>query len=350
MKMKRIVLSASAAAVIIFFSAGCSEKNSSYISKTDFYLWTTCTLALPEGTDEEYFNQGFAILEDIENKMSTTIPDSEVSAVNRAAGNSPVPVSEDVFTVIKEGLRISEISQGAFDISVGPLVNLWNIGKPEAAVPDPVQLLETLPLVDYEHVTLDEASREVFLTRQDMALDLGGIAKGFAADKLAGYFQAEGIQQGLIDLGGNISVLGRKSERRPWKVGIQNPEDERGGYLGILSAEDTSIVTSGIYERFFIEDGKQYHHILDTENGYPAENRLASVTLVCPVSLTADALSTALFVLGLEKGLVLAESLDEVDAVFVTKDRKIFITSGIKDDFSVTNDDFTLQENENPGA
>lgn len=177
-----------------------------------------------------------------------------------------------------------------------------------------------------------------------MQLDLGGIAKGYAADVAASIIKEHGNQAAIINLGGNVYAYGEKANGDSFKIGVQNPFSPRGAYLGILSVKDQTVVTSGTYERFFEQDGTVYHHILDPKTGYPVENNLESVTIVTESSMSADALSTMTFVLGLEKGLNLVESLDDVEALFITKDHQLYASSGFLNNFELTDDSFTIEQ------
>ena len=331
--------------VIIFLlgTSGCSDSDDTPRSRTAFYFGTPCTITLLERAPESTYNRVFTRLEEIERRMSITLEASEVSQINREAGIKAVRVSRDTFHVIEQGVQFSQLTGGGFDISVGPLVTLWNIGSDHPVVPAPERIREKLSLVGFQHIRLDRETREVFLEERGMMLDLGGIAKGYAAEE-AGRILAElGIRRAIVDIGGNILVLGSKPGNRPWRVGVQDPLQPRGAYCGILELKASSAVTSGVYERFFEIDGRRYHHILDTGDGYPVENDLLSVTIVSRDSLTADALSTGLFVFGLQKGMRVAEQIEGLEAVFVTKDRRIHLTSGLPGLFTLTASGYFLE-------
>ncbi|EPN2092521.1 FAD:protein FMN transferase, partial [Clostridium botulinum] len=189
----------------------------------------------------------------------------------------------------------------------------------------------------------NEKESTVMLKRKGQAIDLGAIAKGYTADELKKVLLNYNVSSAFLSLGGNVYVLGNKPDKTPWKIGVQNPLEPRGDYLGIVSVSDKSVVTSGNYERFFERNGKRYHHIFDTKTGYPAEKGLISVSIISDKSIDGDALSTSVYTLGLDEGKKLIESLNNVEAVFVTKDKKVYITSGLKDTFKLTNTDFKLQ-------
>lgn len=275
-------------------------------------------------------DQAFARIGDIEKKMTVNADSSEIVEVNKRAGKESYKVSPDTFYVVKKGTEYSQLSQGRFDITIGTLVKLWGIGTDKARVPELDEITKALKLVDYRQLELDEKSNSIFLKKEGMALDLGAIAKGYAADEAARILRENGVESGLIDLGGNIYALGKKPDGRPWKIGVQNPFEPRGSSFATLEVADKTLVTSGIYERYFEKNGKRYHHILDTSTGFPVENGLASVTIVSESSIDADAMSTMAFSMGLNSGTKFIERQKGVEAIFVTTDRKVYATSGVK--------------------
>jgi len=294
----------------------------------------------------EAIDKVFQRIDEIEKKMSAKADYSEVIGINQMAGQGFSKVSPDTFFVIEKGLYYAKLSEGKFDITVGPLVELWGIGTDHARLPGSEEIREVLPLVDFTKVEINEEDRSVFLKQPGMAIDLGGIAKGYAADEAAKVLRQNGITQGTINLGGNILVLGTKPDGSLWRIGIQNPFFKtRGSIMATVEVKDKTLVTSGPYERYFEEDGKIYHHILDTESGYPVDNELMSVTIIADSSIDADALSTAVFAMGLKRGMSFVEKLDNLDAIFITKDYKVYVTSGAKEyNFMITDKEFQLME------
>ncbi len=198
----------------------------------------------------------------------------------------------------------------------------------------------------YRALELDEAARTARLTKPGMRLDLGAIAKGYAADEVGRVLLRRGVKAAVIDLGGNVKVVGKKPDGSAWRIGVQDPFDDRGSYIGIASLDaEATVVTSGVYERYFIgEDGERYHHILSTRTGYPIEGDLVSVTVMSSSSIDADGLSTALFALGVERGLELVESLEHVDAVFIDGDRRVYLSSGARQRFKHSDPAYTLAD------
>jgi thiamine biosynthesis lipoprotein len=339
--------------VVLFltFFASCSkneEKIESQVeTQSELLLGTSCKITIYDNPSEAVFTQSFDRIEDIENKMSINIADSEVSLINKNAGIKPVVVSSDTFTVIKEALEVAALSNGAFDPTVGPLVASWNIGDDDARVPPQEEIDTLLPLIDYKMVTLNEEESSVYLEKEGMMLDLGGIAKGYAADEVAKILLAHNVEKAIINLGGNVLTVGTRVDGTKWRIGVQNPEADRGGYVMIVNLEDQALVTSGPYERFLIVDGITYHHILDTTNGYPIVTDLTSASIIASNSFIADALSTAVYSLGLEKGLDLINSIDDVEALIMDKDHNIYISKGFEDNlipYTISDDSFKVIE------
>ena len=321
----------------LFFSASCKQEP----SRAEFVLGTVCSVTLFNQAHKSVYRDIFKRLREIENLMSVNIAGSDIARINASSGIEPVLVHEEVFKVIERAVYFADESGGAFNPAVGPLVSLWGIGTEKPRVPSQAEIDEVLPLLNWRDIELDP-SGSVFLRNRGMALDLGAIAKGYAADEVSAIIKNAKINRAIIDLGGNIVVCGEKKDKSPWKVGIQNPIEKRGVFIGIVSAKELSVVTSGVYERFFEKDGVRYHHIFLPSSGYPAENELLSVTIISRNSIDADALSTAAFVLGYERGKSLIESTPETEAVFIFKDRSVRKTTGA--DFTLTDRTFSLYD------
>ncbi|MNZ37106.1 Thiamine biosynthesis lipoprotein ApbE precursor [compost metagenome] len=295
---------------------------------------------------QEHLDHIDTMLKTLDEELSRTLESSQLYEVNKEAGKQPVEVSEDTMAVVKRSITYAEESGGLFDPTVGGLVDLWDIGNGGEHVPDPKDLQRELSLVGYKDIVLDEAKQTVFLKRPGMVLDLGGIGKGYAADVVAEYLREEGVTSALVDLGGSsIIVIGSKPNGDNWNIGLQDPDSTRGISVGTIRLNDQVIDTSGIYERYFIENGVMYHHILDPRTGAPAQNNLKSVTILAGNAMDADALSTFVYIMGLEEGLQYIEDLnDNTEAMFITTDDKIYVTSGLKDSFKVSSDQYTLVE------
>jgi thiamine biosynthesis lipoprotein len=321
----------------LFIGTGCRQGEP---SRAEFVLGTVCSISLYDQGKPRVYQEIFRRFREIENRMSITIQGTDVERVNANAGLEPVQVHDDVFAVIERALYFAEISGGAFDPTIGPLVSLWGIGGDSPRLPGQAEIDAALPLINWRDVALDREKQTVFLTRPGMALDLGAIAKGYAADEAAAIIRKARLKRAIVDLGGNVLTSGRKQDKSPWRIGVQNPLDSRGAYIGVLNLQEKTVVTSGVYERFFELDGQRYHHILSPADGYPARNDLLSVTIIAGRSMDADALSTAAFVLGYEKGRALLDSIDGAEAVFVFEDKSIRLTSGAE--FTLTDDSYRI--------
>jgi len=331
--------------LISVIGTGCVNQSSSTnpTSKTQLVLGTVCTITLYDNSDVEVIDKAFARLTELENILSINKTGTELDAVNNMAGISPVKVSNDTLQVVMKGLEYSKLSNGSLDITIGPLVKLWGIGTENARLPSQTEIDEKKALINYNLVDIDETKNTIFLKNSDMIIDLGAIAKGYAADEVVKLLKDNGVSSAIIDLGGNIFVLGKKQDGAPWKVGVQNPEKSGSDTIGFITTSDKSIVTSGVYERYFEFEGKSYHHILNPETGYPYEKDVLGVSIVSDTSIDGDSLSTTLFALGVDEGLKLIESLDGVNAIFITRDHNLHLSSGFKDIFTLTNDDFKIK-------
>jgi thiamine biosynthesis lipoprotein len=317
-------------------------------AQAELVMGTVCGINLYEGGRRDVYAAVFSRLREIDRAMSANaaegVGESELGRINRNAGIGPVPVSGELIAVLERALFYAELSGGAFDPTVGPLVKLWDIGSETPRVPGDGERETALALINWRDVIINRDEGTVFLRRPGMALDLGAIAKGYAADEAARLIKEAGLKRGIIDLGGNILALGSRQGDQPWRIGVQAPDQNRGGYLGVLQVRDKSVVTSGVYERFFEAGDRRYHHILSTSDGYPVENGLLSVTIAADRSIDADGLSTTVFALGYEKGRALVESIPGADAIFVFADKRVRGTAGALEIFSLDSDAYRLDE------
>jgi thiamine biosynthesis lipoprotein len=271
--------------------------------------------------------QAFQEIKRIEHLMSPWIESSDVSRINRSAGKEWVKVSPETMAVIKKALEVAQLSEGGFDITVGPLVQLWRNAR-EKGIPPPMQeIKKNLSLVNFREVTFNSEGR-VFLNKEGMAIDLGGIAKGYAVDKAFELLRDLGYKNLIVNAGGDLRVGGTKLDQ-PWSIGIQHPRESQKIMVRV-SASDIAIATSGDYEKFFIHQGKRYHHILNPRNGFPAEG-CQSVTVLHKEGIMADALATAIFVLGPEKGLSFCKKLKGVNCLIIDKGGKIIFSPSLKE-------------------
>ena len=321
--MKRKWVAAMLSGIMLMICASCGAKELPRVSKVGFYLDTVITLTAY--TDQEsLLEEGLAECGRYEQLLSRTVEGSDVWRMNHAAG-VPVEVSEDTIRILRTAQEVSEKSGGAFDVSIAPASTLWDFASGAAETPDDDTLAEAASRVDYRKISME--GNHVTMP-EGMMIDLGGIAKGYIADQVKGFLEARGIEHAILSFGGNIVAIGCKPDGTPWKVGIQDIDRPTGEYMMVARNEGGSTVTSGIYERGFEKDGVWYHHILDPKNGWPVQNELASVTIFSESSLWGDALSTAAFALGTEKGIALLESLDGVEGIFIKKDRSWVGTCG----------------------
>jgi FAD:protein FMN transferase len=253
---------------------------------------------------------------------------SDVCLINENAGIRPVRVHREIIDMLLLAKRFHTLSGGAFDVTIGPVMDLWGFAGENPKVPSPGKIPETLSLVDDGSLLVNEKDETVFLARKGMKLDLGAVAKGYASESAVRILKERGVARALIDAGGNIRAIGRKSGASPWKIGVKDPREE-GGIIAIIPLEDGAAVTSGDYYRYFESGGKRYHHILDPRSGYPASANM-SVTVVTKDAGAADCLSTVFFVLGPERSIELAERMKGVDLFIVTTDRRILHTRNLR--------------------
>ncbi|WMT43262.1 FAD:protein FMN transferase [Paenibacillus sp. D2_2] len=237
-------------------------------------------------------------------------------------------------------VEFAKRSNGLLDPTAGRLVSLWNIGHEGAHVPTAADIAAMQKLCDYQKLELNKDKHELYLTEKGMEIDLGAYGKGFAADVVYKYLADQGFNSAIIDLGGNIYAMGQKPGGKDWTIGIQDPDQKRGIPIGNVPINDKTVVTSGIYERYFIENGKMYPHILNPKTGYPAENNIGSATVIADSSTTADTMATILVLMGVEDGLKFAESIPNTEVLFITKDKKLYATPGFKEMLNKTNDSY----------
>ena len=303
---------------------GCSKIQSEPISKTGLYFDTVIKIDIYDSSDQELLTQCFSLCEEFEHTVSRTLDTSEIYKINHANGE-PVVVSDTTIELLQKGIEYGNLSNGKFDITIAPLSDLWDIKNNPGTIPSQADIDEALSHVNYKNIKIE--GNAVTLLDPKSAIDLGGIAKGYMADQLKKYLISEGVESALINLGGNILTIGTKPNGQAFKLGIQKPFDKQGIPITTIDAIDNSLVSSGVCERYFELDGTIYHHILDTETGYPYDNGLLGVSIISPESVDGDALSTACFALGLEEGTKLIHSLENIEAIFITDDYKLHSTA-----------------------
>ncbi len=328
--------------------AGTVELPASYT--TDEYLGTVITITVHDapadrkGDVPAAAEQALARVSEIHNKMSATIVGNELDRINSAAGTACKVEFEPLLELIRQSKHMSELSGGAFDVTIGPLIKLWGIGTDHPRVPDEAEIANAKRLVDFRKLEIDDAGKTVKLAEHGMSIDLGGVAKGYACDEAVRIFRENSITSAILDFGGNIYAFGKKPDGSNWNVGIREPVIGSDKIVGVVSVSDTSVVTSGGYEHYFERDGEIYHHIIDPATGYPPKSGLLSVTIISKSSTLADQLSTACFVLGVEKGCALLDSLPDTEGIFITTDNTVVTTGGIAGSFKLIESGYKLAD------
>ncbi len=262
--------------------------------------------------------------------LSAFNPASEVFAVNRDAGQKPVEVSPDTLYVVERALYFANITGGAFDPTILPVMSLWGFGQETKRVPGPQEIRQALHLVDYTKVQVNPDDSTIYIAERGMAIDLGGIAKGYAVDKMVEVMGGMGVSSFLINAGGNVYAKGLKPDGSPWRVAVTDPREPEE-FLGIIPAKDMAIVGSGDYQRFFVENGVRYHHVIDPKTGYPVKG-IRGTAVFLPSSTDADGMSTSLFILGPEAGAQLVSKFEGAGAIYAMEDGNM-VLQGLVDKF-----------------
>lgn len=314
------VLTASALLLTGCSGAKSSTQTDQDLTYTDMLFDTVIKIQILDPADESILDGLKKLCEKYVTMFSTTNTDSELYKLNHANGQ-PFTVSSETANLIQEGIHYSELSGGAFDLTIEPVSALWDFKADKPTVPSSDAIAQAVSHVDYTKVDIQDNT--VTLEDPEAGIDLGAIAKGYIADQVKTYLKKQGIKHAIINLGGNVDVIGTKPDGSKYNIGIQKPFDESGEAITSVQLKDQTVVTSGIYERYFKKNGKLYHHILDPRTGYPCENNLYSVSIITDSSTKADALSTTCFLLGYEKGMELIQSMDGVEAIFITDDEKV---------------------------
>ena len=333
--------------------ADTSTTGNEPISISSIKLNTAVQITIYDSQDKALLDDCLALCDKYELVFSRTNEKSELYKLNHRKDTSdkdpnadgqttPYPVSgtadtwhisEDLASLLSQGLSITRESDGAFDIAIAPLTSLWDFTAEDPKVPDDAAIQKALPLCSSDGVTID--GQDITLPFDDIQFDVGAIAKGYIADRLKDFLVKKGVNSAIINLGGNVLCIGSKPDGTPFKVGIQKPFADRNETEAVMDITGKSVVSSGIYERCFKQGGKLYHHILNPQTGYPYDNGLISVTIISDQSVDGDALSTTCFALGLEDGLKFAEKKG-VQAVFITEDYELHYTDGFQDEINVT--------------
>ncbi len=311
---------------ILFSSCNIIEKDKDRLFKKSTVLMDTIvSITVVSNSSEKAeraIDEAFRELKRLEELMNFYSDKSELAMINRNAGIRPVKVSEDTIDIIKKAIYVSRLTDGAFDMTTGVLTKLWDFNNKK--MPEPKEINYALRLVNYRDIVINEKKSTVFLKRKGMLIDLGGIAKGYGADRAMEILKKNGINSCLVAIAGDIKVSGRKPDGSPWVIGIRHPRAEKNSndIFTSLPLTDAAISTSGDYERFFIKDGKRYHHILNPFTGYPSEST-GGVSVITEEGYLSDSFATAVFVLGPEKGMELLKRLG-YKGIFITGDLKTY--------------------------
>lgn len=325
--MKKYFISAMLSALL--FLTGCSAESSPEPVQGTFFAMDTMMDFTIYG-ESGLIDQSESLIASLESLVSVTDTGSELYAINQTGSGT---LTGKASSLMEQALEICRRTDGALDLSIYPIVRAWGFTTGSYQVPDEAEIQALLPLVDYRKIQYDAADGDVTLP-EGMKIDLGSVAKGYAGQLVAQMLREHGVQSALLNLGGNVQTVGAKPDGSPWQIGIKDPQGEDA--MMVLSVEDQAVVTSGGYERYFEQDGQTYWHIMDPSTGHPADSGLISVTIVGDEGVVCDGLSTALFVMGLEKAADLWAQSGDFEAVFVTASGEVYITEGLRDRFALT--------------
>ncbi len=299
-------------------------------TKELFAMDTYMTLTAYGDQAEEAVDQAAEEIKRLDSALSTGNEDSQVSKLNANGGGN---LTEDTKYLFEKSMDLYKSTDGLFDIAIYPVMEAWGFPTQDYKVPDKTELQNLLALTDASKIRYKEEENSLSFEEEGMKIDFGGIAKGYTSSRIMKIYKDLGVTSGLVNLGGNVQSLGAKPDGSKWKVGIQDPEGKED-YLGTLSIKDQAVITSGGYERYFEEDGKTYHHIIDPRTGYPADSGLISVTIVSSDGTLADGLSTSLFIMGKDKAIAYwRDHSQEFDGILETEDGTLYVTEGIEDEF-----------------
>ena len=325
--MKKYFISAMLSALL--FLTGCSAESSPEPVQGTFFAMDTMMDFTIYG-ESGLIDQSESLIASLESLVSVTDEHSDIYAIDHTGSGS---LSGNAAELMEQALELCRRTGGALDISVYPIVRAWGFTTGSYQIPDEETIQSLLPLVDYTQIQYDAATGVVTLP-EGMEIDLGSVAKGYAGQLAAQMLRNSGVESALLNLGGNLQTVGAKPDGSPWQIGIKDPQGEDA--MMVLSVEDQAVVTSGGYERYFEQDGQTYWHVMDPSTGHPADSGLISVTIVGDEGVVCDGLSTALFVMGLEKAADLWAQSCDFEAVFVTASGEVYITEGLRDRFALT--------------
>ena len=325
--MKKCI-AALTAALLVLSAAGCTgtQPQQDSVTKTNLMLDTVITITLHDWQDASTIDLAFDEISRLEDLLSVEQEGSDLYRLAQSAGKDWVEIAPETEEVLRLAKEYYALTEGHFDVTIGPLVNLWDIHDGQGHVPTQEELDQVLPLIDSDDLLVEEG--RAYLTQEEMIANLGAIAKGYIADRVKELLAEQGVEHAVLDLGHNVLLLGGKADGTDFTVGVNDPNAVEGGLADVIAVSDKSVVTSGIDQRNFVYEGKTYHHVLDPFTGFPADTGLASVTIISDNSAQGDALSTSCLLLGQEKGMALVESLEGVEALFITTDGTLIPSSG----------------------
>ena len=308
-------------------------------TRQDYIMGTIITQKIYAEDSEIAADKVVEELRKIEQKMSFFYADSDVSKINAAAGIDYADVSEETLKVIETAKEYSVISRGAFDVTIAPLVKSWGINTQDQKIPSQYEIGQLLNLVNYRDIKIDKIRSKVKLSKKGQKIDLGGIAKGYAADMAIKIYKNMQVSSAMINIGGNVMTLGNKPDNTLWQIGVQNPFGKANENAAIIAIADKSVVTSGDYQRYFEYQGKRYHHIIDPRTGHPVDTDISSATIIADKSIDADGLSTPIFMAGIKEAIDTLNKTTSVDAVLIDNKGRIYATKGLKNSFAAVNNE-----------
>lgn len=335
--------------VISMVLAGCTAgkpaKELTLVKQEQLILGTfgqISAYSTSEKKGNEAITKAYAQIKEIEDLMSPSIEGSDIYTLNKKAGVESLKINPSTMRVIEKGFEYHSITKEAFNIGLGSLIELWGIGKDWQKVPTAEEISFAKDHIDLNQLELSKEKMTAFIKDPNMLLDLGGIAKGYSVDEAVRILKENGVNSGIVNLGGDVYALGSKSDGSPWRIGINNPEIGATNSIARISVTDKSVVTSGDYERYFIENDIRYHHIIDPKTGTPANSGVVSVTIVSDKSIDGDVIATSALILGVDEGLKLIESRPGVEGMIITKNKEAYITSGLKGQIEILDDNFKI--------
>ncbi len=336
--MKKLFVIIFLTAILLSFNSCGSEISKTPMStKTAFAMDTVCTIKIyDKNADEKIIDDTFLYVHELENLLSRYESTSDISNINKNAGGNYVKVDIRTLELLQKCVYYSYQTDGAFDITLGSVIDLWDIESGRDYIPAKIEIENAMKYTGYKNILIDERNCSVKLAKKGVIIDLGAVAKGYISQMTKEFLVSKGINSAIIDFGGNIVLVGKNYKGKVFSVGIQKPFDERGEYLAAVESDMCAMVSSGNYERYFTgADGIIYHHIINPKTGYPVQNGLSQVTIICDDATVADILSTGVYVMGEDKGYDYIKKTENTGAVFVTGDNNIIVTENIKNNVNI---------------